>query len=184
MCLCSSLHLYPFISFGNIPRIYLTINVSICQIVFLPLSLPHLSLSLCLSVSLSLYIYMKNMKCCILLDTLCIFSDTAIFKHNIYIYIYIYIIYIYIYIYTIYMYIKLNRSTKRSISFKTYLYCSYMNVCFQIVTFVREHLMFFSIFVSVYIEVTVLCQISFLFLLNSSLKQTKIWMGSCICFVF
>ena len=36
------------------------------------------------------------------------------------------------------LYIKMNRSMKRLIFFKNYLFCSYICACFQLVAFVRE----------------------------------------------
>ena len=53
-------------------------------------------------------------------------------------------------------YFKMNRSTYRYVFFKNYLFHSYIWVCFRLVVFIREHLIFFSGFVWVYTEVTVL----------------------------
>ena len=38
------------------------------------------------------------------------------------------------------IYFKMNRSTKRFVFFKNYLFCSYICVCFQLVAFIREHM--------------------------------------------
>ena len=42
--------------------------------------------------------------------------------------------------------ITMNRSTKRRIFFNKYLFHSYIHICFQLVAFVREHLLIYKAF--------------------------------------